>query len=69
MPADEKAVVSQMLLAPGTTWLCPGAFATCPYFRVTSRQRLAPIESSFLMRKKTESDSVVSSAKENLFTS
>jgi hypothetical protein len=68
-----------MLLTPGSSVthgttscpkvLCPGIFATCPFFLVSSRQRLSPFASSTLIREMTESDSVVSSAIENLLIS
>jgi hypothetical protein len=58
-----------MLPAAGTTWLNPAAFATCRFFRSISQQRLPLFASSTLIREMTESDSVVSSAMENLLIS
>src|ERR1035441_1945232 len=74
-----EAVISQMLLTPGSPVthgttscpkvLCPDLFATCPSFLVNSQQRLPLFASSTLTREMTESDSVVSSAMENLLIS
>ena len=69
MPAPWEAVISRMLPPAGTTWLNPAAFATCRFFRSISQQRLPLFASSTLIREMTESDSVVSSAMENLLIS
>jgi hypothetical protein len=49
--------------------LMPRHFRNPPVLQLSSRQRLSPFASSTLMREMTESDSVVSSAIENLLIS